>query len=288
MPDVIEVVACHNRLGEGPYWDNRDQTLYWVDIDSARLFSFQPMSGQVAFTQLPLTITAIGARASGGLVVATRTGLGFFDPVHRALHGAHTILEEDDILRFNDGAVDPLGRFWAGTYNQDHQPTSALYRFDPDLSIHLIEKDLVNSNGIDWSPDRKTMYHTHTTERTIYAYDFDPESGEVGNRRAFICVPDEPGEGRPDGLTVDSEGFIWSARYAGGKICRYDPEGRIERAYTLPVINVTACEFGGPDRNILYITTAWSSPTQHPESQEGNLFSIETGFTGKHKPLFLG
>lgn len=288
MHQAVSTVACQNRLGEGPFWDDRDKTLYWVDIDSARLFSFHPETGRVGYAQLPLTITALGARAAGGLVVATRTGLGYYDPSQDKLEQVHNVLKEDDHLRFNDGAVDTLGRFWAGTYNKNHKPASALYRFDPDGSVHVIEKGLVNSNGIDWSPDNKILYHTHTTERTIYAYDFDPVTGEVENRRVFVRVPDEPGEGRPDGLTVDSEGFIWSARYAGGKVVRYDPTGRIEREILLPVINVTSCELGGPNLNTLYITTAWSNPTPKPESQEGNLFAIEVNVTAKPKPLFLG
>lgn len=288
MTQVVATIACQNRLGEGPFWDPRDQVLYWVDIDSARLFSYRPENRRLGYAQLPLTITALGARAAGGLIVATRTGFGFYDPVHNHLEEVHNVLDEDDHLRFNDGGVDPLGRFWAGTYNKNHKPTSALYRFDPDYSVHLIEENLVNSNGIDWSPDQKILYHTHTTERTIYAYDFDPVSGETENRRVFIQVPDEPGEGRPDGLTVDSEGFLWSARYAGSKVVRYDPSGRIEREITLPVINVTACEFGGPNLNTLYITTSWSSPTPEPNSQEGNLFSIEVNVPGKSKPFFKG
>ena len=288
MTLAIEAVACQNRLGEGPFWDRRDQVLYWVDINSARLFSLHPESGQMDFAQLPLTVTAMGAREAGGLVVATRSGLGYYDPLDRRLETVLSVLPDDDEGRFNDGRVDPLGRFWAGTYNKNRHPTSKLYRFDPDLTVHTMERHLVNSNGIDWSPDHRTMYHTHTTELTIYAYDFDPSTGETENRRAFIQVPETPGEGRPDGLTVDSEGFLWSARYGGGKIVRYDPEGKFVQEIHLPVRNVTSCEFGGQELNTLFITTAWSGPAYEPGSQEGNLFFVQTAVSGLPKPSFQG
>jgi sugar lactone lactonase YvrE len=287
---AISRVDCRNLLGEGPFWDERNATLYWVDIQAARLYSLIPESNQLDFLQLPMAATALGARASGGLIAASRVGLAAIDPLERAFTRLVDVLDDSPDLRFNDGAVDPLGRFFAGTYSGAHQPVSRLFRFDPDQSVTVIQEGLVNSNGIDWSPDHRTMYHTHTTERTIYAYDFDPATGEMTNRHAFIQVPDAEGEGVPDGLTVDRDGFLWSARYYAGKVVRYDPDGQVEREIRVPAQNVTSCVFGGPNRSTLFITTARTQPKEppRPDEQDGNLFVLETDTAGQPVTAFRG
>jgi sugar lactone lactonase YvrE len=148
---------------------------------------------------------------------------------------------------------------------------------------------LTISNGIGWSPNGKTMYLTDTGKQVIYAYDFDPETGSIDNRRDFVRTVGE--EGFPDGLTVDAEGFIWSGFYGGWRVVRYDPEGKKEREVRLPVTNVTACTFGGPDLTDLYITTAWSGLNDEQRREQplaGDLFLLHTDVKGQPQVKFRG
>ena len=166
---------------------------------------------------------------------------------------------------------------------------SCLYRLDADLSVHVMETGIGTSNGIGWSPDRRTMYYTDSPRQVIYAYDFDAESGGLSHRRAFM---DSTGEwGFPDGLAVDSEGFVWSARWEGWKITRYDPQGQVEREIRLPVERVTSCAFGGPNLDELYITTAWTSLDDTGRAQQplaGDLFRLRVGIKGQPASRFAG
>ncbi|HEX8231281.1 MAG TPA: SMP-30/gluconolactonase/LRE family protein, partial [Chloroflexia bacterium] len=201
---------------------------------------------------------------------------------------ADTELEKKE-SRFNDGAVDPEGRFWAGTMTHDGSASSSLYRLDPDYSVHTMAAGLTISNGIGWSPDGRTMYHTDTEKQVIHAYDFDAATGNIENRRDFVRTSEE--EGFPDGLTVDAEGFVWSAFYGGWQIVRYDSDGKREREVRLPVANVTACTFGGHDLTDLYITTAWSGLNEEQRREQplaGDLFLLHTNIKGQPQLKFRG
>jgi sugar lactone lactonase YvrE len=152
-----------------------------------------------------------------------------------------------------------------------------------------METGVTVANGIGWSPDNKTMYFTDSAPKIIYAYDFDPSTGAIENRRNFMHTPDEPGV--PDGLAVDSEGFIWSARWDGWKITRYDLEGKVEREIPVPVGRPTSCAFGGPGLKNLYITSArvgLSETELREQPLAGDLFVLETDVKGMIEPKFLG
>ena len=186
--------------------------------------------------------------------------------------------------RFNDGVIDRQGRFWAGTIAPG--ATSALYRLDPDLSVHTLETGVGVSNGIGWSLDDRTMYYTDSPRRVIYAYDFDAATGAIANRRPFVLLgDDEPGA--PDGLAVDSQGFVWSARWDGWKVCRYDPAGKLEREIKMPVQRPTSCAFGGQHLDELYITSAWtglSDEQRRAQPFAGDVFRLHArrpGLAGK-------
>ena len=184
--------------------------------------------------------------------------------------------------------MDRRGRFWAGTMTVEGA-TSALYRLDADASVHKMESGITIANGLGWSPDNKIMYFTDTMIHTIYAYDFDLESGSIANRRVFAHDPDLPG--LPDGLCVDSEGCVWSARILDWRIVRYDPDGRVEREIRLPVKNPTSCAFGGENLDELYVTTAAIGLTDEEARQQplaGDLFRIHTGIVGQVEPSFAG
>jgi sugar lactone lactonase YvrE len=167
--------------------------------------------------------------------------------------------------------------------------TSSLYRLDPDYSVHTMATGLTISNGIGWSPDRRTMYHTDTGRQVVHAYDYDPTTGSIENRRDFASTTDE--QGFPDGLTVDAEGFVWIAFYGGWRVTRYGPDGKKERETRLPVANVTSCTFGGPDLTDLYITTAWSGLSDGERREQplaGDLFLLRTDIKGQPESKFRG
>jgi sugar lactone lactonase YvrE len=280
-------LQSQNELGEGPLWVRTTGKLYWLDIFKSSVYACQLASGELESIAVTPAITALGWRASGGFVAATRTGFAFWDERSPTMQMVSNPEASRSRLSFNDGAVDPHGRFWAGTMS--NQPDASLYRFDPDHSVHLMETDIILSNGMGWSPDQSTMYFTCSRRKTIYAYDYQPENGSITNRRSLIHTPDEPGV--PDGLAVDREGFIWSARCGGWKVTRYDPFGAAEREIHLPVQFPTSCAFGGENLEILFMTSSWSlTPEAERPNQPlaGSLFSVETGVQGMPEPAFMG
>ncbi len=292
MSEVEHVLDIKNKLGEGPVWNPTEQALYWVDIERNRFYRMDPTTRKYEVFDVSVPVGVLALRASGGLVMATKNGFAFWD----RQHGLRFISDpeaEKPHTRFNDGAVDCRGRFWAGTMcglpEMCEAPEGSLYRLDPDSSIHRMETGLKISNGIGWSPDNKVMYLTDSPQYMIYAYDFDAASGSIENRRPFIHTSDE--EGVPDGLAVDSEGCIWSARWGGWKITRYDLSGKVERAIQLPVQYPTSCAFGGEHLDELYITSAWTALSEEQKKQQsyaGDLFRVKTNIKGLEKPKFVG
>jgi sugar lactone lactonase YvrE len=284
---IEHVLASGDKLGEGPIWHPGEQALYWVDIEGHLVQRYSPAEGKHDTYDVGLPPTALGFRATGGLIMATARGLATWTPGV----GSPRFVTDPEAgkpdARFNDGAVDPQGRFWAGTMSET--PTSCLYRLDPDGSLYTMETGIQISNGIGWSPGGETMYYTDSPRRAIYAYDFEASSGALANRRIFVRTPE--GEGVPDGLTVDSDGFVWSARWGGWRIMRYDPKGRVEREIHLPVACPTSCTFGGEGLDELYITSAWtalSEQEREEQPQAGDLFRIRTGVKGQQESLFAG
>jgi sugar lactone lactonase YvrE len=294
MPQLQHILACQNKLGEGPLWHPAEQNLYWVDIEQHQIHRFSPNTEKHTSTHFPLPVTALGIRKSGGFITATAEGFGYWDGLSDQID---LFLDPEQHLphnRCNDAAVGPAGNFWAGTMCPGPQSSGpfpgSLYRLDHNESVRLIQPNLTIGNGLGWSPDGGRFYFTDTLRHTIYRYDFDPATGEAGSRQVFVHDPEQPGV--PDGLTVDSQGFVWSARWGGSKIIRYDPDGLPEREITLPVECPTSCTFGGADLNQLYITSAWTdlSPTQRTDQpQAGDLFRIQfDDITGQLPNQFLG
>ena len=292
MSEVEHFLAVKNKLGEGPVWNPAEQALYWVDIESNCYHRLDSTTGAHEVFPVGLPVGVLALRAAGGLIMATKRGFAFWD----SQKGLHFIADpEADKLhtRFNDGAVDCQGRFWAGTMcdppESCDEPGGSLYRLDADESMHTMETGLTISNGIGWSPDHKLMYLTDTPRHMIYVYDFDAATGAIANRRPFIFTPED--EGVPDGLAVDSQGFIWSVRWSGWKITRYDPTGKAEREIHLPVQFPTSCAFGGEHLDELYITSAWTALTEEQKQQQpyaGDLFRVKMDIQGLEQPKFVG
>ncbi len=290
--EVEHFLVANNTLGEGPLWSSREQVLYWVDIVSKRFHRYTPATGQKETFEVGTMVGALGLRAKGGLVLATSDGFATWEPAAHKLDFVVNPESGHSDMRFNDGKVDRQGRFWAGSMYMKPEVDKAegsLYRLDPDWSFHCTETKVAISNGIGWSPDNKTMYYTDSPRKIIYAYDFDPATGAIENRRTFVSTEGEPGV--PDGLTVDSEGFIWSARWGGWKVVRYDPTGKVEREIKLPVEQPTCCTFGGSNLDELYITSAQENFTPAKKQQQpfaGDIFRLKTDLKGLPEPDFLG
>lgn len=290
MNPVEHVVSSQCKLGEGPVWHPVEQVLYWLDIYQGRLHRYNPEAGSHEVTDLGLVTSAMGVRAGGGFVMATKKGFALWDADKRQFQflGMPEPDETED-MRFNDGKTDRQGRFWAGKMSSG--PVNSLFRLDAGFSAHRMESGITISNGLGWSPDNRTFYFTDSEIKTIYAYDFDAESGAISNRRIFARVPREGKEGFPDGLAIDEEGCIWSARWGGWKVVRYTPDGAIEREIPMPVEFPTSCAFGGPGLKDLYITSAWVEvPPERRAAQPmaGDVFRLKTDVKGLAEPFFRG
>jgi sugar lactone lactonase YvrE len=288
MDQVEHVVSAQNKLGEGPVWHPFEQALYWLDIDQNCLLRYDPKTKIHAVTDLGLMVTAMGVRAAGGFVMATGNGFALWDPGTKEFTFLGNPDEAGD-TRFNDGKTDRQGRFWAGKMSS--RPTNSLFRLDADHSIHRMENGIAISNGLGWSPDNRTFYYTDSQAKVIFAYDFDPATGSLSRRRVFAQIPPAASEGLPDGLAVDEEGCIWSARWGGWKVVRYRPDGSGDREIPMPVEFPTSCAFGGPELKDLYITSAWVEvlPERRSEQpQAGDLFCLRTDVRGLAEPLYQG
>jgi sugar lactone lactonase YvrE len=262
-PDISVAVASASRLGESPVWHPREQVLYWCDIPGKRLNRFDPKSGALSHWDFDTEPASVAPRLDGALLLAMRDGLWRFDPVR----GERTRLAASPYdpahERFNDGKCDPQGRFWVGTIYEPRDPAlAALYCFDGS-ELKRKADGITNSNGLGWSPDGRTMYWSDTKAHTVYAFDFDPASGELSARREFVrFAARQPGQdladygGRPDGAAVDAEGCYWVALFEGQRVLRLSPAGEVVREVRLPVRCATMPCFGGPDLRTLYITTA--------------------------------
>ena len=287
MIEVERVLAVHNRLGEGPRWNIEEQALYWVDIEGDCFYRYYPATGEYERFDTGLPVAVLGFRARGGLVLGTRDGFATWNFAEGKLTPLVDVEKEKAGSLFNDGAVSRQGYFWAGTKCEG--ASSCLYRLAPDGSVAIMETGITISNGTGWSPDNRTMYFTDSLRRVIYAYDFDPATETISNRRNFAHTPDE--EAVPDGLAVDSLGFVWAAYWGGWKIVRYDPDGKREREIPVPAAHVTSCAFGGPDLTDLYITSAWSElgdEEKRAQPMAGDLFVVHTGIKGLPESKFLG
>lgn len=275
---VDVVLAAEARLAEGPVWDARSSCLWWVDILRGRVHRFDPVSGADTFFEVGEDVGTVAVRAAGGLVIATATGL------HTCMEdgGRRTLLHEVREVtvpggRFNDGKADPWGRFWAGTMLDDPPGACALYRLDPDRSLHTMVTEVSCSNGLAWSPDGATMYYIDTPTGGVDAFDHDSATGALSRRRRIIDVD----RGWPDGMTLDADGCLWVALWDGWGLRRYAPDGRLLATVELPAQRVTSCAFGGPSLSTLYVTTARAGLrdlTDQPLA--GSLFAFEPGVAG--------
>ncbi len=287
--DVACVVDCHNRLGEVPVWDVREQALYWVDIEGKLLQRFRPATGAVDNWEMPERIACFALREKGGLIVAFASGIALYDLDSGAIDWIARPEADKPGNRFNEGKCDRDGRFWAGTMDDSLAAhTGALYRVDADLSVHKVFSEIGISNFFVWSLENDTFFFADTLDHAIYRFDYDHASGTVSNRRKIV---DTGPEGAPDGGTIDAEGYLWNAEWDGWRLVRYAPDGTVDRVVELPVQKPTSCMFGGPDLRTLYVTSAiWDLTPEklRDQPQAGGLFAVDVGVAGVPEPRFAG
>jgi L-arabinonolactonase len=279
-------------LGEGPLWDVEEQRLYFIDSFGCNVFRCTADGREARAWDVPAKIGSMALRKGGGAVLSLANGFHFLD--FKTGETQLIVDPEPDKPnnRINDGKVDKRGRFVAGSMDtMEEGPNGALYRLDPDLSLHKLDDRIIVSNGPCWSPDGQIFYFADTWSGEIWAYDYDLDTGAVSNRRTFTKV-DRSGGGAADGSTVDAEGCLWNALVYDGKLIRYTPEGKVERIIEMPVKKVTSVMFGGPDLDILFVTSMAKPPLPRFPGDgvlRGSLFAIhDLGIRGVPEPRFAG
>jgi sugar lactone lactonase YvrE len=250
QPEII--LGAQATLGEGPAWDAKTRTLYWIDIVDRRIHYHR--NDEDGFIQLDVMPGCLAPTRDGNLIVAAHASIIKLTPA-TAKQTILASVNEPANNRFNDGKCDPAGRFLAGTMDMGEKvPSGALYSFNGSRVTRLLG-DVCISNGLAWSPDHKTFYHVDTPTREVKAFDYDLATGQIANPRVVIHVPEALGW--PDGMTSDMDGNLWIAMWSGAQVARWDPQtGTLLEQIPLPAKLVTSCVFGGENLNELYITSA--------------------------------
>ncbi|KAF1043447.1 SMP-30/gluconolactonase/LRE family protein [Xylophilus sp.] len=287
------VVQGADILGEVPLWCGRTGRLWWTDVRRPALQSYEPATGAFRALRMPSDMLSgsIALREQGGLLLATATGLYTFEPDsgHAPERIADPIAGAPG-MRLNDGKTDRRGRFWVGSmHDTDRSATGTLFRVDADGSFRPMLDGFVLPNAICWSPDDRTMYFADTHNQIIWAFDYDIAQGAIANRRVFKDWTHQIG--RPDGATVDTEGYLWNCMVASGQLVRLAPDGSVNRVIQLPVTNPTCPAFGGPDLDTLYITSHSQRLTAQQLAREplaGALLALDVGVRGLPEPRFGG
>lgn len=288
------VVQTHAQVGESPVWDLDQQVLWWVDIPQREIHRFDPRTGSDRAIAVDQQVSAVAPRVSGGLIAAARDGFALVDTESGSLTFVAEV-EAGQPIRMNDGGCDPAGRFWAGTVTLaplENPKGGSLYCLEPDGTVRKVLSHVSLSNGMDWSPNGAQMYYIDTLEFRVDVMDFDSARGTAYGRRPHIIFPRylNPLVG-PDGMCVDSEGYLWVAIWGGSLVRRFTPSGQPAGEVRLPVTQVTSCAFGGQDLGDLYVTTAsagltWEQAREQP--QAGGLFRCRPGVLGRPSTLFRG
>lgn len=274
---LTEPLAYH---GEGPVWSDAWGGLRWLDMLAGDVLSLAS-DGTVTRRHVDTVVAAVRPRRRGGAVIGVERGFAL-----EGADGTVTVLDplwSDERVRMNEGGCDPDGRFYCGSMAYDVRPgAGALHRLDPDGSTTTVLDAVTISNGLEWSPDGSRAYYVDTATGRVDVFDYDREGGLSG-RRPFVASLDGP-----DGLTVDVEGGVWVALYGGGSVHRYAPDGTLDEVVELPVTKVTACAFGGPGLDRLFITTSREHLEPGAEPEAGALFTCTPGVGGVAVRGFAG
>lgn len=286
------VAPTGSKVGEGAVWDHHTNVLWWVDIPAGLIHRFDPETGENRSVDFGEPVGCLALRETGGMVVAAQSGFWFFDPVTGQREAIGDPEADLPLNRFNDGATDARGRFWAGTMKDggDPEPLGAFYRLDPEGTITKWRDGIYTTNGLTFSPDGRVMYFSdsYADVRTIWQAEYDLDTGTPGTPRQFFDT--RAVAGRPDGATIDADGCYWMAGVSGWQVYRITPQGRVDLTIDMPVEKPSKPMFGGPRLDTLYVTSigvALSAGRAQPEA--GGLFAISgLGVTGLPQTYFAG
>ncbi|WP_244817341.1 SMP-30/gluconolactonase/LRE family protein [Caballeronia sp. Lep1P3] len=291
-PERIDA-AGRAAVGECPVWHAKDRALYFVDIPARRIVRCDVQAGTRTEWTLPEQVACFAFDSAGTLVAGMDTAL-YAVTLHDAGEARLGKLAAPPFdapgMRFNDGRCDRQGRFWAGTMVQDMSLASAagaLYRYDARgvLSAPVVD-GLVTQNGLAFSPDGRTMYlsDSHPTRRLVWAFDFDTETATPHDRRVLADLHHYAG--RPDGAAVDADGCYWTCANDAGRLLRFTPQGKLDRAIELPASKPSMCAFGGDDLSMLYVTSI--VPASNATEHDGCVFAVRPGVQGLPEPEYGG
>jgi L-arabinonolactonase len=286
-------VACGNQHGEGVLWSAEDALLLWTDIHGGRIWLYDPQTDESHSHPVPGRVGCFAPRKGRPvtqLVAAFTDGFGFLDLEKGTRDDIAPFEPDQPHTRLNDGRTDRQGRFVAGGMNEDGlKPTSSVWSLSADGTLMRLVSNVGCANSTCFSPDGRTMYFADSAGTEIWAYDYDPQTGSLGQRRTFAILA--PNAGVPDGSCVDADGYLWNAVWEGYRVERYAPDGRLDRVIEIPVRKPTCCAFGGRDLDTLFITTSRLGETKEDLAREplaGHLFAIQPGVRGLADEPFAG
>jgi len=286
---VQSIANTQDILGETPVWCADEQALYWVDVRRPAVHRCDTRTAKVATWAMPELVGSLALCVNGDVLVALRSSVRRFNPATEKLELVAAPESGNPQMRLNDGRVDRRGRFWVGSMNDvTRGPEGTLYRLDGSGGCVPMLGEIFVPNSLAWSPDSRTMYFAGPDLRTVFAYDFEPESGTMSNRRVFA---EYAAPAFPDGATVDADGYLWCAAYEGWRITRYAPDGRIDRVIEVPVQCPTAVTFGGSDMMTLFVTTARQRIAEEALAKQplaGAVLALDVGIAGIAEPRFIG
>lgn len=270
---ISTLINDHCELGENPLWNPEDGALFWTDIRGGTVHRFHLASGKHEVVYRGVAVGGFTLQLDGALLLFRVNDIALLYPDGRV--EVMREFSDEGAARFNDVIADPEGRVFAGTIGRT-DTSGGLYRVERDGAMTLLFRGTGCSNGMGFSPDLRTFYWTCSTRRRICAFDFDRASGTLSGERIFHQATDD--EGFPDGMTVDRDGIIWSARWDGFAVVQHAPDGRVVRKFLFPVAKVSSLCFGGPSLDEFFVTTAGG--IRGSNTADGSLYRWSAGVKG--------
>ncbi|MGD0663857.1 MAG: SMP-30/gluconolactonase/LRE family protein [Syntrophorhabdales bacterium] len=273
----IEVIADYGCvIGENPLWHPIEKRLYWCDINTGRIFRYEPSTKKHELFYQGDVVGGFTIQADGALLLFMAKG-AVKVLRNNTLTTVIAEIPEERESRFNDVIADPLGRVFCGTMATGQRP-GRLYRLDPSMQVTLLLEGIGCPNGLGFTLDRKGIYFTDSFAHSIYLFDYDEQHGTLSNQRVFVRV--SPEEGFPDGMTLDSLGYVWSAQWDGSAVVRYTPQGKEERRIPIPAKKASSLIFGGEDYTDIYVTSAGGDNKAVEGAAAGAVFRLNLGIPG--------
>ncbi len=279
----LAVLPVKNVLGEGILWDSRRGALWWTDIQNRRLYRHDWALGATRSVEVPERVGSFGLVAGQDqMITAFESGIALYNPEKGSVSWLARPDRPHQAVRFNDGRVDRQGRFWSGTMVEGEvsSVSGSLYSFDRVGGLRCHVTDVRISNSLCMSPQGDRLYFADSPTRTIRVFDLREPEGTLGESRIFAVTPVGAD---PDGAAIDADGCLWSAHWGAGCVVRYTPEGRIDRTLQVPTSQPSCVCFGGPDLDVLCVTTArlgLSEAALQREPDAGDVFMYQVGVQG--------